>query len=743
MAGFKKAILTNRDVNALNKARLSLQRPLDRALLGLFMYRPEGLRRVSGAPAATIQSLAAMPHVRETLASQWEAALQPVYPELDLIHALAVLHWWDAQTGLEVRKWAAAIGYWVTVVFHPHLGRLLPGADEAVLSAVAEAVTGRLRATIEQNGQVHDGLHANAVASLDNLERETRAARALRALNIDEKGVALSSGPLALSRAGILESVRARLDGLYQRNRSLAIQEARGLLSIGALVELLIERADFEQAQARLDQMQASPAVDAQKVRVARARARHLCDAGNMMEALDHWRAAIVRTVRGAARAELLAEVSREVSGAAQRFGKDDLDGCVTLLDKAFSIVSNADVRVLLGNCLMRRAFHLVSDDVNELSVSDLRTRGEALMEQHRRAIADFERAVSLGFGQAQGHAGNARKALGVLQRKVRDAKAGRQAEQLSLFGDDGLTRGGECERSKSRPRLALAWEAALPTAGIDVSFSLSGKVLAVAHGGGTTLFDVASGDVSMRLNDDGCVQCVVFSAISDDYLFEGSSTGHAGLWSLEGTPRYRVIDESEDEVVGFALSGNWRSLAVLREGSDSLRVVSTVGRAVHDITTPASSYVTAVAAFHASDRWVLGLGTALGLCGTYSRVCRDITEIGIFVKCLAVSPDERLIAVGGLMGEIALVQARDLRVKRVINVHAQCVNALAFSPDGALLISGGIGEKVKVLSVRSGRMIDCVSHDREVTGVAVSRDGEYAASVSFDNTVKVWRIER
>lgn len=747
MAGFKKAIITNRDVNALNAARLALQRPTERALLGLFMYRPDGLKRVSPSPTATIQSLAKMPHVRATLSEQWEAALRPLFPDIDLVHALAVLHWWDAQSGLEPQRWAAAIGYWVTVCMHPHLARLLPGQSAPLATEIENAVVTRLRSTIERNGRGSAGLQREAVLLLDSLEVEVRAARALRASGFQANGTVLSSGPQALARVGMLESLRKLIDSQCEITTSEKLQKVRGLLSPLASIEVLIERTDFEQAQARLERVAPCPAVDALRVRVSRARARQASEAGDIATALAHWKEALARTTAGPTRDEVAKEASNAARQAVERLDKNDVEGRVRLLDRAYALTSDADVKALLGEALVDRGIKRLPDR-NDCDTSNLRLHGETVLARQLSGAEDFERAAGLGVQRAYEFARKTRENYAALQRMVEDARRPPSLSQEGLlFDDDYLDDEDEDDEDDDEwdgdghAWLMHQWTYALPSLGCSVSFSDSNRTLAAGHGGGTTLLQVGSGTPVQQLNDDGYIQAVLFSPFSDNYLFEGSDTGSVGMWTLETPARYSGLD-SGGEVVGFAISADWRWLAVLRKDLDSLRVVSPLGEEGHDITT--LEKVTAVAAFHTSNRWILGLKTELAICDVDERLAFDSTETDVYAECLAVSPDDRLIAVGDLTGEIAIVRASDLQIVRTIEAHDNIVSSLAFSPDGTLLLSGSSDGTVKLFSVASGDEKDCESHGDWVRGVAFSPDGKYAASIAFsDKTVKVWRIDR
>ncbi|KID81582.1 WD40/YVTN repeat-like-containing domain protein [Metarhizium guizhouense ARSEF 977] len=72
---------------------------------------------------------------------------------------------------------------------------------------------------------------------------------------------------------------------------------------------------------------------------------------------------------------------------------------------------------------------------------------------------------------------------------------------------------------------------------------------------------------------------------------------------------------------------------------------------------------------------------------------------------------------------------------------HTDKVYSMAFMPDSRLLMSGSSEATVRIWNIHNGTMQNTLLNNEGITSVAVSRNGQWVAAVSYDKCIHLWSI--
>ena len=117
-------------------------------------------------------------------------------------------------------------------------------------------------------------------------------------------------------------------------------------------------------------------------------------------------------------------------------------------------------------------------------------------------------------------------------------------------------------------------------------------------------------------------------------------------------------------------------------------------------------------------------------------------TETFGSILSVAFSPNGKLLATAGEVGEIQLWQVADMKPLLTLKSHLRWILSIAFSPDGKTLASSSDDRTIKLWDVSDGKCLKTLhGHTSWVWSVAFSPNGKTLASASDDCTIKLWDV--
>jgi WD40 repeat protein len=111
----------------------------------------------------------------------------------------------------------------------------------------------------------------------------------------------------------------------------------------------------------------------------------------------------------------------------------------------------------------------------------------------------------------------------------------------------------------------------------------------------------------------------------------------------------------------------------------------------------------------------------------------------------MKLSPNGRFVAVvskevGAWRGNEGLkLYDLDEGTSRVFHPHGARISSVAFDPTSDLIVTGNLAGEIRVGPVTGEEPHLLLGHEALVLRLAVSPDGRWLASTSFDHTVRIW----
>ncbi|KAH8922629.1 WD40 repeat-like protein [Atractiella rhizophila] len=110
-------------------------------------------------------------------------------------------------------------------------------------------------------------------------------------------------------------------------------------------------------------------------------------------------------------------------------------------------------------------------------------------------------------------------------------------------------------------------------------------------------------------------------------------------------------------------------------------------------------------------------------------------------IKCLDLSSTKDLFVVGGRNGVLKVGACSTGSIVRELRGHVGDILGCKFFPSGEVILSNGSDMTLRIFSALDGSNPRTFSHTRAVTGTCITGVGKKVASVSLDQTLRLWDV--
>ena len=277
-------------------------------------------------------------------------------------------------------------------------------------------------------------------------------------------------------------------------------------------------------------------------------------------------------------------------------------------------------------------------------------------------------------------------------------------------------------------------------------SVGSSGRVVTGTVTGHLYVWERAECVKSVKAHDKSvnCLHSARFAGV-----VSGSKDGVVKLWDGKLTP-LRTFDMTE----AFPVPHLPAIRSVCWDDANGVVLVGTQGSDIYEITTENQSIVR-ISTAHAMDEvWGLAVhptDPALFVTGGDDHTVRvwdsrlrlqlHETNVGCMVRCVAWSPDGKLIGagLGGNVGKgrqkkdgvVLVLNADDLSLAHELRDSREWISVVRFSPDGEILAVGSRDNKIYLYEANKNYVLraQCESHTSFITNLDFSLDSTYLRS--------------
>lgn len=123
------------------------------------------------------------------------------------------------------------------------------------------------------------------------------------------------------------------------------------------------------------------------------------------------------------------------------------------------------------------------------------------------------------------------------------------------------------------------------------------------------------------------------------------------------------------------------------------------------------------------------------------AKALGTVSGLGAASGALAISPDEKQIAIAAGDNSVKLVNAADGKASGALTGHKGLVRGIAYTADGSKIVTASADKSLKIWSAKDGKELRSVEAPAELLSLAILPDGSKAFAGSADKNVYAFDI--
>ena len=289
-----------------------------------------------------------------------------------------------------------------------------------------------------------------------------------------------------------------------------------------------------------------------------------------------------------------------------------------------------------------------------------------------------------------------------------------------------------------------------------SIAFSKNGESLAgLCLDGKLRVWDVRSGAVKKASRWAMSERVSAMPSGSGLYALSGED-GNVALVDWESATAGRRIPGNGRRVGTVAIGGGGQTIAggsrvagnsrdeTMRlwdaSGKERFAVPSGIGGTSAAAISPDGSLL-------AAGSWDTNVRVWSASNGELKRLIDN--ELSVAMFAMAFTPDGKHLVTAGVDRTVYFWDTATWKLERRLTGQPEMISSLAISPDGRMLATGGLNDitekhpvSILLWDIATGKEVRRLASPHIVPSVAFSPDGKWLAAASIDKTVRLWSLQ-